>query len=110
MQYGASEYTMADIRVWSRIERELRRRGKEPQWLAEKLGWDQQRINNWKTRGVPVKVFPDIAAVLQVPINWIAGSIQELPDEIQLTEAERRLVLELRRLAAAEREKSNPAQ
>lgn len=37
------------------------------------MGWSIQRLQNWKLRGVPSKVFPDIATALGRSIDWVAG-------------------------------------
>ena len=46
--------------VWDRINNELLRRGKNWQWLADQTDYSIQRLQNWKTRGVPYEVCPAI--------------------------------------------------
>ena len=50
--------------VWSRLEAELDRLHRGPQWLADELGCSVQRVVNWRSRGVPPSAYADIARVL----------------------------------------------
>lgn len=61
--------------TWDRLERLLStrhpRRGWA--WLAEQLGVSVQRVQNWKTRGVPAAAVPDIAIKLSVSTDYLFG-------------------------------------
>ena len=60
--------------VWTRIDAELKRRKKSWPWLGQRMGHaNRGRIGNWKSRGVPVQEYPDIAAALGTSIDWVAG-------------------------------------
>jgi hypothetical protein len=59
--------------AWDRIERELARRKKGLQWLADQMTYTLQRVQNWKTRGVPKSAYPDVAAAFGESIDWVAG-------------------------------------
>lgn len=59
--------------TWDRIDSELRRRRRNWQWLADRMGWTIQRLQNWKLRGVPSKVYPELATALDRSLDWVAG-------------------------------------
>ena len=59
--------------VWDRINKELLRRGKNWQWLADQTEFTIQRLHNWKKRGVPPACYPTLAAKLNRSTDWIAG-------------------------------------
>lgn len=63
-----------------------------------------QRIQNWITRGVPRHAWPEIAQALGKSIDWVAGTVAPPPEEIVLTEQEKRIILTLRAIAAEEAE------
>jgi SOS-response transcriptional repressor LexA len=63
--------------TWTRIEEELARRGRGWQWLADQMGMKIQRVQNWKTRGVPKGAYPDLAAALGKTMDWVAGIADE---------------------------------
>lgn len=71
--------------VWHRIDRELTRRKdarlSPSKWadLARKLDTTNQVVHNWKTRGVPPKEFPSIAAALGWTVDQLIGQ-EEAPD------------------------------
>jgi hypothetical protein len=62
--------------AWDRVERELARRKLGQQWLADKLGYTIQRVQNWKTRGIPKSAFPEVAAALNESADWVAGTAE----------------------------------
>jgi hypothetical protein len=70
---------MAEDTVWNRIDRELDRRKRErlvpSTWaaLGEKLNVTSQVTTNWRTRGVPPKRYPDIAAALDWTVEQLLG-------------------------------------
>jgi hypothetical protein len=59
--------------VWDRINNELLRRGKNWQWLADQTDYSIQRLQNWKTRGVPTGSYALLAEKLNRSIDWVAG-------------------------------------
>lgn len=63
--------------TWVRIRDEIAKRddgrGRETVWLAQKLKVRIQRIQNWKTRGVPSSALVDIAAALGWSVNQVLG-------------------------------------
>lgn len=66
--------------AWERVESEVKRqyKGDAPlQWLADRLGYTIQRVQNWKSRGIPRDAWYDIAVGLGVSIDWIAGLVDE---------------------------------
>lgn len=70
--------------VWNLIDRELSRRKRahlQPSsWaaLGRLIGADAQRIGNWKTRGVPARVYVDIATALGWSVDALLGR-EEIP-------------------------------
>jgi hypothetical protein len=48
-------------------------KGREVAWLAAKLKMKIQRVNNWKTRGVPASCLVDIASALGWSVNQVLG-------------------------------------
>ena len=65
-------------RVMQEISRKEEGRGREVQWLADRLQVKIQRVQNWKTRGVPPSAVADIAAALGWTMNQVLG-LQESP-------------------------------
>lgn len=63
--------------VWSRIDRELERRKKTWAWLYATLGYDRQRVNNWRRRGVPPKEYQFVADALGCSVDWVARGVEE---------------------------------
>lgn len=66
--------------AWERVESEVKRqyKGDAPlQWLADKLGYSIQRVQNWKARGIPRDAWYDIAVSLSISIDWVAGLVDE---------------------------------
>lgn len=63
--------------TWARIRDEIAKRddgrGRETVWLAQRLQVRIQRIQNWKTRGVPSSALVDIAAALGWSVNQVLG-------------------------------------
>ena len=55
--------------AWHRVIAlaEKRAPGRAVAWLAEQLGYEIQRVQNWKTRGVPRAEYPLIAERLGEP-------------------------------------------
>ncbi len=47
--------------------------GREVAWLADRLGTSQQRIYNWKSRGVPAAALPGIAVALGWTVDQVLG-------------------------------------
>ena len=47
--------------------------GREVAWLADKLDTSQQRVYNWKTRGVPASALAGIAAALGWTVDQVLG-------------------------------------
>lgn len=58
---------------WERLDNELGRRKLGWQWVANGLGFDIQRVHNWKSRGVPAMHFRAIADLFGVTVDWIEG-------------------------------------
>lgn len=59
---------------WTRVDNELAQIKKDWKWLAGQLSIDQiQRVNHWKSRGIPAKYYTQIENVLKKPARWIAG-------------------------------------
>lgn len=63
--------------VWNRIDKELERRRKSWAWLYSTLGYDRQRVNNWRRRGVPPKEHQAIAEALGRTVDWVAKGDDE---------------------------------
>lgn len=59
--------------AWERIDAELKRRGRNWQWLADEMGYTIQRLQNWKTRGVPRNEHGAIADALEKSTDWVSG-------------------------------------
>lgn len=72
-----SQQEEAPDETWERIRARIAKlKGQahgEAQWLCDRTGWSKQRVSNWKTRGVPAKALPDIAAAIGLTINQILG-------------------------------------
>lgn len=70
-------HTLFMDEIWNRIDAELKRASgiKEGKgrwaWLATQLGYTVQRLQNWKSRGVPGDEHARIAAVLRVTLDWL---------------------------------------
>lgn len=65
--------------AWERIDSEVKRqyKGDAPvQWLADKLNYSLQRVQNWRSRGIPTDAWYDLAVALGVSIDWIAGLVE----------------------------------
>jgi len=73
------------MRVWEHLKQELERRGiKEAvSWLAKKLEYKIQRVNNWALPGrdVPKGEYGPIAAVLGTSMEWVASASGRAPKE-----------------------------
>lgn len=39
--------------------------------LGRALDASDQRLNNWRSRGIPREMLPDVAAVLEVTVEWL---------------------------------------
>lgn len=76
-----------DMTPWQRIDNELTRRRLGWQWIANGLGFDIQRVHNWKARGVPAMHFRAIADLLGKTIDWIEG-LPEAINKVQSPSAE----------------------
>lgn len=63
--------------VWERIDAELARRRKTWAWLSSSLGYSEQRVNNWKRRGIPASQHGAIADALGRSINWVARGVED---------------------------------
>ena len=78
---GASSHTLFMDSVWNRVKDEAERRakGRWQQWLTDRLTdisdkpYSIQRVQNWKTRGVPRGEYPSLALALGKSIDWVAG-------------------------------------
>lgn len=68
---------------WHRIDNELIRRRLGWQWIANALGFDIQRVQNWKNRGVPARQYRAIADALGVTVDWIEGLQDARPTNIE---------------------------
>lgn len=42
-------------------------------WLAGKLDYSLQRVQNWSVRGIPAREYPAIAQVFGESLEWVAG-------------------------------------
>jgi hypothetical protein len=42
-------------------------------WLAGKLDYSLQRVQNWSVRGIPAREYPAIAKVFGESLEWVAG-------------------------------------
>lgn len=88
--------------VWTRIDSELKARGKGPQWLADEIGYSIQRVHNWKSRGVPPSAFADVAAALGWSIDRLLGGGESESRVMEgLTLEETSLLRAFRRLPTA---------
>jgi hypothetical protein len=70
---GALHNLLMGHTPWERIDQELKRLGKNWAWLSEELGFTMQRLQNWKTRGVPPDAWLPVADALDVSLDWLAG-------------------------------------
>lgn len=67
------------LEVWGRVDRELtRRKGQHMRpgsWteLGATLNASKQSIHNWKTRGLPKLLYPDVAAQLGWTVDQLLG-------------------------------------
>lgn len=65
--------------VWSRLDAELARRADRREtpgsWadLARRLETTEQRLNNWRRRGVPPRAYGEVADVLGWTVDQVAG-------------------------------------
>jgi lambda repressor-like predicted transcriptional regulator len=60
---------------WDIVTAELSRRGKNLTWLADELGTSLQRVQNWKTRGIPSGQFRAVASALGVTVDQLEGLV-----------------------------------
>lgn len=58
---------------WERIDGWLKKYRHPWTWLGEQIGYTDQQMGNWKTRGVPAKEYEQIAVVLHESMDWIVG-------------------------------------
>ena len=58
---------------WERIDGWLTRKRHSWSWLGKQLGYTDQQISNWKSRGVPPKEYESIAVALHESMDWIVG-------------------------------------
>jgi SOS-response transcriptional repressor LexA len=65
---------------YQRIQNELDRRNLRWQWVADGLGFEIQRVHNWKSRGVPAMHYRAVADLLGYTIDWIEG-LEPTPNE-----------------------------
>lgn len=67
------------LAVWHRVDQELVRRRKAHmpigEWadIGRELSLSKQQLHNWKTRGVPKPLYPDIAALLGWTVDQLLG-------------------------------------
>lgn len=73
---------------WVRIEALLRARDKDAAWLMAELGVAKQRFSNWKTRGVPKRNVPLLAAALEVSSDTLFGIAPPVPASYLLQSTE----------------------
>jgi hypothetical protein len=91
--------------VWRRVNEELDLRGRGWQWLADKIDSTIQRVQNWKTRGIPSRAHQDVANALGWTIDRLLGvtgpADVDVPskDEVALLRRYRRLKSEKDRAA-----------
>ena len=72
----------AGMNPWEIINAELKRRKLGWKWLADRLEVSIQRVQNWKTRGVPARHYRAIAEVLQtLTIDEIEGVTADKADD-----------------------------
>jgi hypothetical protein len=57
--------------VWNRVDSVLRARGRTWTSLAKNLGHSDQRVSNWRRRGVPARAFASLSTHLQVSLQWL---------------------------------------
>lgn len=58
---------------WERIDGWLTKKRHPWSWLGTQLGYSDQQIGNWKSRGVPPKEYENIAIALGESMDWIVG-------------------------------------
>lgn len=59
--------------VWDRVDAELIRRGQTWAQLGREIGATDQRMNNWKRRGVPASQYQAIATALGWKVDDLIG-------------------------------------
>ncbi len=57
--------------VWNRIDSVLQARRKSWTSLAQDLGYTDQRISNWRHRGVPAQAFSALSSHLGISLQWL---------------------------------------
>jgi hypothetical protein len=66
--------------VWNRVDNLLSARKRTWASLARDLGYTDQRVSNWKRRGIPAQLFPSLCSQLGVSLEWLAtGEGSPLP-------------------------------
>jgi hypothetical protein len=68
---------MNDEGMYGRIAFVLGSQHKNWKWLARKMNYSEQRVSNWKSRGIPMKQLIDIAACLNVSVDWLLTGPKE---------------------------------
>lgn len=101
-------------------EAERHAKGRAQQWLAERLTdvgekeYTIQRVQNWKTRGIPKGEYETLATALGKTLDWVAGVERVERGALELTPLEVRLVkafraLEIEDAEALGRRRKGPA-
>lgn len=82
-----------------RLYEELKKRGKTTIWLSEKTQISQQVISSWKKAGNPkIDKIIKIAECLNISIDYLLEIEPRQPDNINLTEDEKKLITYYRQI------------
>jgi hypothetical protein len=57
--------------VWNRVDSVLRVRHRTWTSLAKELGYSDQRVSNWRRRGIPAQAFASLSTHLNVSVQWL---------------------------------------
>ncbi len=98
---------MMNKEIWIRIDTLLRTSRRTWSSLAKALNYSDQRVSNWKRRGVPAQVLTVLSTYLGVSLSWLATGKEE--NKRQLSESaisfsEKELLLLWRGLTQVQRD------
>jgi hypothetical protein len=62
---------MNDESMYERVAFVLGLQSQNWTWLAKKMNYSEQRVSNWKNRGIPMTQLIEIAACLNVSMDWL---------------------------------------